>query len=192
MYVPPLFAAEEHVARAVVGAAPFATLILPTPAGVEVAPVPVIWEQDQLWGHFARANPVTRHLDGAEVLLHFHGPHAYVSPTWYADPAAHVPTWNYVAAQVRGPCRVLGPEGARDALLRLTARFDPGWAPDPVRLDQLLPAIVAFTVTPVEVSAKLKLSQNRDPDDQRRVRAAINPDVAAWMRAEPGRAPAGS
>src|SRR5215216_1121596 len=36
----------------------------------------------------------------------FTGPHAYVSPSWYASKREHgkvVPTWNYVAVHAYGP-----------------------------------------------------------------------------------------
>ena len=36
----------------------------------------------------------------AASIAIFHGPHAYVSPSWYAEPAAAVPTWNYAVAHV--------------------------------------------------------------------------------------------
>src|SRR5262245_22604814 len=48
-----------------------------------------------LLAHLARANPQWQHLAAGQVALAiFHGPHAYVSPSWYAAKLS-VPTWNY-------------------------------------------------------------------------------------------------
>ena len=49
----------------------------------------------------ARANEQWKHADGQEVLIVFHGPHAYVSPTWYREEEV-VPTWNYAVVHVYG------------------------------------------------------------------------------------------
>ena len=62
--------------------------------------------QDFLLGHMARANDHWRHADGNEVMVVFHGPHAYVSPTWYGEPDT-VPTWNYAVVHVYGAFEAL-------------------------------------------------------------------------------------
>src|ERR687890_349960 len=55
-----------------------------------------------LRAHVARANPHWRGLRGdTTALVMFQGPHAYVSPSWYATPVA-VPTWNYSAVHAYG------------------------------------------------------------------------------------------
>ena len=69
-----------------------------------VSHLPVIHDQDRgiLRAHMARANEQWRHFQAeAEVLCVFSGPHAYISPRWYASDAV-VPTWNYAAAHVYG------------------------------------------------------------------------------------------
>jgi transcriptional regulator len=54
--------------------------------------------QGVLTGHMARANPQWQDMQtGADVLVMFHGPHAYVSPAWYEAESMVVPTWNYMA-----------------------------------------------------------------------------------------------
>jgi transcriptional regulator len=45
------------------------------------------------------------------VLVMFHGPHAYVSPSWYADPQS-VPTWNYAVVHAHGRAALLAPRPA--------------------------------------------------------------------------------
>ena len=55
-----------------------------------------------LLGHVARTNPQWRSFDGdRQCLVMFDGPHAYISPSWYATSPA-VPTWNYAAVHVYG------------------------------------------------------------------------------------------
>ena len=56
--------------------------------------------------HMARPNPHLEALDAPALSLAvFQGPHAYISPAWYASKREHgkvVPTWNYIAVHVRG------------------------------------------------------------------------------------------
>src|SRR5687768_6173165 len=58
-----------------------------------------------LYGHLSAANPQARAIDGRHGLAVFQGSHSYVSSSWYDH--VNVPTWNYVAAHVYGPMRVL-------------------------------------------------------------------------------------
>src|SRR5882757_6288203 len=77
----------------------FATIVTPTPDGLIATHVPVVAKRASsglvILGHIAKANSHWKNMDGTvESLAIFHGPHGYVSPTWYADSPA-VPTWNY-------------------------------------------------------------------------------------------------
>ena len=76
-----------------------------------------------LEGHVARANPHWRasQPDGAPSLAIFQGPHAYISPFWYASKREHgkvVPTWNYIAVHAIG---ILEAIEDRDWLLALVS-----------------------------------------------------------------------
>ena len=62
-----------------------------------------------LSSHLARANPQWKDFDGAEVLVVFAEPHAYISPMWYAEKLS-VPTWNYVAVHAYGKVKMFGEE----------------------------------------------------------------------------------
>ena len=64
----------------------------------------------------AKADPACPSLDGP-LLLIFHGPHGYVSASWYADD--RIPTWNHVTLHVRGT-----PERLHDALAVLRRTVD--------------------------------------------------------------------
>ncbi len=131
---------------------------------------------DGIWivGHVARANPQSRSiLAGAPATLIFQGPHAYVSASWYEEPYATVPTWNYTAVHACGRLRECD---AWYALRLLTERVEGSGADawDPQRLDAdyrdgQLRAIVAFELRAELLIAKAKLSQNRTEPDRLRV-----------------------
>ncbi len=183
MYIPKHFEGDEPVGREIMQAHSWALLMT---AGEDGAPVAthlsLLWQEDgtphgSLIGHMARANPHWRLFDRpAESLSLFWGPHAYVSPTWYA-PGAKVPTWNYVTVHAYGrPQVVEDTAGALDVLAKLATAYE-GAGAAAWGLDRLPPGnaeaqsrgIVAFRIPVSRVETKLKLSQNRDMEDRRRV-----------------------
>lgn len=185
MYVPKAFR-EDDVARlhGFLGAWSFALLVTDVD-GVPVAThLPLVLDdhagsEARLIGHVARPNPQWRSFDGArQALAIFSGPHAYVSPTWYATAPA-VPTWNYAAVHAYGRPRVLErPEATRDAVARLVAIHDPAWslADQPAEfIAGMLRGIVAFEMPIERLEGKLKMSQNRP--------AADRPGVVRALRA---------
>ena len=202
LYTPRHFAIGERAAIArLVHDHPFATLVTPGTGDVQVSHLPLLFVADRephgtLLGHMARANPHWEHAAGTTSVAIFHGPHAYVSPSWYGEPAKAVPTWNYAAVHATGTLEVIddAAETRRvlDALVqRFEANRDAPWQfAMPVReRDGLVGAIVAFRLRIRRVEAKFKLSQNRAPDDRTRVAAALEREgyadaavVAAWMR----------
>ena len=176
---------DDSVAHAIVDENPFALLITCRDGAPELSHLPLLRVGGALSGHLARANPHARRLDGERATAVFQGPHAYVSPRWYGEPAAHVPTWNYVVVHAHNRLRVLSDASA--TVEDLTARFDPGFRVDRGLLAELAPAIVAFELVVERWEAKLKLSQNRDEADRLRVRERLGAGgegdraVAAWM-----------
>lgn len=137
--------------------------------------VPFLYDSEQnvLLAHMARANPQWRNLDGQAVLVVFSGPHAYISPTWYREPAS-VPTWNYSAVHVYGRGAVMDHEEELAGLLRKTVRY---YEPDselPTQADEpfyrnMLRAIVGFRIEVTRVEGKAKLSQNKSMEVRKRV-----------------------
>ena len=82
-----------------------------------------------LFGHFARANPHAQSDPDVESVAIFHGPHAYVTPSWYADPAGAVPTWNYAVAHAHGAIELARDAAETRAVLDLMIqRFESGRA----------------------------------------------------------------
>lgn len=204
MYVPASFNADEKDPRVrqLIAAHPFATLITPTPEQLWVSHVPLLARPAQadgavvLTGHLARANGHWRALGAGETTAIFHGPHAYVSPTWYATAPA-VPTWNYAVVHAIGRAALLDDEVASlENVSALTRTFEDPAAPwQPVALPDdlrrsLLGAIVGFELRVARLEAKLKLGQNRAPADRRGAIARLEASgddgaraLAALMRA---------
>lgn len=147
----------------------------------ESAPVathlPLLYDRDRgplgtLVGHMAKANPQwQRFADGREVLVVFWGPHAYISPSWYAS-APNVPTWNYITVHATGRPRLVDDPAAAKALLeRMVDTFEAGyevpWRMDlPANYERgMIQAIQPFEIAVTKLEGKAKLSQNRKPED---------------------------
>lgn len=140
--------------------------------------LPVIWRDDTVIAHFARANPHWREIENdTPALLIVTGPDAYVSPTWYAAKAEHgkvVPTWNYSAVHLTGVARVHHePQWLRGAVEELTNQHEQGrgepWhvTDAPIEyIDGQLGGIVGLELTVSRVEGKAKLSQNRSRADR--------------------------
>lgn len=130
-------------------------------------------EKITLIGHMAKANPQIRHFEnGSQVQVAFHGPHTYITPSWYTDPM-NVPTWNYAAVHASGkPTLIRDSKTLRSILERTVTEFEK-WEKKPWKLDlpdefigNLSKAIVGFTIEVTELEGKFKLSQNRAPEDR--------------------------
>lgn len=149
----------------------FVTLVTVADGLPFVSHLPVLYARDGdrivIEGHWARPNPQARHAGPALVIVH--GPHAYLSPGWYADKeeAARVPTWNYAVAHLHGTL-----ESTEDAdrlasiVDRLSqaneARVGNDWRFEHDRDDHVrqLRGIIGFRFTVDRVELKFKLSQN--------------------------------
>lgn len=94
---------DEAAMRAFVGRLGFGLLCVAAPDRIHAVHLPLVWMGERRIGlHLHRANPATGHLEGHEALIVVTGPDAYVSPDWYGLPD-RVPTWTYVAVELRGP-----------------------------------------------------------------------------------------
>ena len=199
LYIPPQFSSQSRdVALALMRAAPFATLITARADGEpHITHLPLLLlEEGQLTGHMARANPHWRAFAAGHTVAVFHGPHAYISPRWYATPAREVPTWNFATVHVHGMPVLLDDPTTKLAVVDATsAAFEPAenaWQRqlDAPRFQALLDAIVAFHIPLTRLDAKFKMNQNKTPQDRAQVmaglRATAQPDALAtadWMQA---------
>jgi len=108
-----------------------------------------------------------------QALVMFDGPHAYISPNWYATSPA-VPTWNYATVHAYGVPRVIDDphrvEGIVDRLVAmheaaLPRPWSAQWLPPEFKAN-LLRAIVGFEMEIDRIEGKFKLGQNRPIEDQ--------------------------
>lgn len=202
MYIPKPYMAPEPVS--IVHEYPFGQLVtthddLPfatsAPMYLQEAPS----GEMQLIGHMARHNPHAATLtSGQKALAIFHGPDTYVSASWYRDQRT-VPTWNYIAAQVRGVLEPVDDDEEQLDIMRITiARSEAvnrgtAWAledaPDG-KVESLLPHIRSFRISVTRIDAVTKLSQTQSIADQDRVISALEErgaiqdrEVARNMRA---------
>ncbi|AMR65074.1 FMN-binding negative transcriptional regulator [Aquipseudomonas alcaligenes] len=191
MYLPSAFRQDDLAElHAQMQASPFALLTSAGATGVQASHLPLLLEPGEgefgtLYGHFARANPHWRDLQGgAEALAVFSGPDAYISPGWYPAKAEHgkvVPTWNYIAVHARGPVELIEePERLLQIVSRLSDQHESGrerpWAvSDAPRdyIDSMLRAIVGFALPIRRLEGKWKLGQNRSAADQQGVRDGL-------------------
>jgi transcriptional regulator len=187
MYRPDSFREDrKEVLYSAIRSHPLATIVTAGAGGLMANLIPMTVATDGvLQAHMARANTQLLALkERAETLLIFHGPQAYVSPSFYPSKAEHgrvVPTWNYVVVQVRGTPRVIDDEGwLRAQLVALTAdheqsRSNPWKVADapPSFIDGLLGSIIGFEIEVHEIEGKWKVSQNRSPADRSGVADAL-------------------
>lgn len=184
---------------------PFATLIVANAEGVEANHIPLYLRQEAeqkilLQGHVARNNPLwsTLPFDGKALAI-FHGPHAYISPSWYAtkkETGRVVPTWNYMVIQVQGKLSAnLDPLWLREHLGRLTAQHEQGM-PEPWDLEdapaqfveKMINAVVGIEMQVESVTAKFKISQGQTAENKfgvieglRLRKLPFDPMMAEWI-----------
>jgi transcriptional regulator len=194
------FAARSpDVARAIVAAHPFATIVT---ADLRATHMPCLLDDEDgggealaVVGHVARADPACAGLDAGPALLIFQGPHGYVSANWYGEET--IPTWNHVTLHVRGVPQLLP-----DALpvLRRTVDHFEARMPRPWSLDrmgdtacEMADEVVAFRLRCEAWHAERKLSQDKPEDERLRLLAGLeapgpyaNGALAAAMRAAAG------
>lgn len=172
---------EAATLQGLVHAQPLATLVLSHAGALHVNHVPMYLdptrgEHGTLIGHVSRANAVWPLLPETAVAV-FHGPQAYVSPSWYPSKALdgkQVPTWNYATVHAHGRLTAFDePERLRGILHVLSERHEAHRA-DPWRLDdaprdyidKLLRAIVGIELAVERWEGVWKVSQNRTDTDR--------------------------
>lgn len=181
MHMPPIFRNEDpREALAFIEAHPFATLAVNGDEGPVTALVPLVMDEtgETLLGHVARINPFWKaaQADGKAVAV-FKGADAYISPSSYPSKAEHgraVPTWNYIAVEMRGTLVVeTDADAMQPYLTALTDKMESHrelpWqvsdAPDGY-ISKLSRAIVGFQLNVNDITYVKKLSQNKSPGDK--------------------------
>jgi len=201
LYLPRAFASHDPAALdALLDADAFVTLITVRDGAPVVSHLPVLHAREGdrlvLRGHWAKPNPQSTH-DGAALVI-VHGPHAYVSPSWYPDKLeeARVPTWNYVVAHLHGTLERFTDTDELAAIVSdLSDHNEPqvgqGWryVDDEAHRSQLR-GIVGFRLHVDRFELKAKLSQNHPDANREAVIAQLEThasdnarDIARLMRA---------
>ncbi|TGM88646.1 FMN-binding negative transcriptional regulator [Leptospira licerasiae] len=195
MYTPEHFKLENlDIIHEVIEKYPFAVLISTIGAGLEATHVPLLLSKDRysLVGHMAVGNPLLQ--EDSPVLCVFHGPHAYISPSWYESEQT-VPTWNYISVHAKGILRLLDKDLTEKVLQDSILYFESensnyGYqTPKPEIRNSLLGKIKGFEINQLSYEAKLKLSQNHPLERRKRVINSLelskqdqDQELAEWMR----------
>lgn len=184
MYQPNHFSEKrEEVLCQLIRDYPFATLVT-THTSLEVNHLPFILDEtgQYLRGHLARANPLAQSIfnEDSKVLAIFHGPHAYVTPSWYPtkqEAGKVVPTWNYAVVHVEGvPTWKTDAQYLLNHLSEMTNHHEKirnsAWqitdAPENY-IDQMLKGMIGLEIKITSMVGKFKLSQNKLGADQQGV-----------------------
>lgn len=184
MYVPKHFEEPRiDVMHELIRERPLATLVTMSSQGLNANHIPLHLVTTHapfgtLRGHVARSNPVWHDLQaGVEVLAIFHGPDAYITPSWYAtkkETGKVVPTWNYAVAHAYGTLRVIDDAAwVRTQLEALTehneTKLPKQWAVSDAPREftaKLIGAIIGIEIVITRLSGKWKVSQNQPPQNQ--------------------------
>ncbi len=187
MYVPEAFVETDlKTLHALMREHPFATLVTLNDGDLNASHVPLVLSPEDgefgtLRGHLARPNPQWSTLDASvDALCIFHGPEAYITPSWYPSKQEHgkvVPTWNFVTVHATGPLRVhKDPDWLLANVTAVTDQHESGraepWqvsdAPDRF-VQTMLRGIVGIELSIAKLEGKWKLSQNRPEVDRQGV-----------------------
>lgn len=187
MYIPQHFSQRgRQVNHDLIEAHALAVLVSDVDARLQATHVPVVLDRGHgSWGrlrfHLARANPVSRVLDGErEALMIFSGPQCYVSPDWYAS-EHQVPTWNYATVHVYGKpapmddaalCRQLDDLSASQETRLPKTPWTTAKLPQE-RYATKRSAIVGFSMPIDLIEGKWKMNQDRQPADREAVIAML-------------------
>ncbi|MBU8880169.1 FMN-binding negative transcriptional regulator [Bacillus sp. FJAT-29790] len=169
MYIPSHFKiADVKIACDIIKEHSFATLFSQHNGMPFVTHLPLILNKENtyLYGHFARPNPQWKDIEDQTVLAVFHGPHCYISPSWYETNKA-VPTWNYVTVHVYGEVELIEDEHElmvplHDMVLKYEAP-DSSYSLQDVDAEFLAgmnKGIQGFKIKINKIEGKAKLSQN--------------------------------
>ncbi len=188
---------DPQVVRALIAENPWTTIVSTAGDGLVASHYPVLLDDESedlaVVTHVGRPDEENHRFGESEVLMIFAGTHGYISPSWYTEEATPVPTWNFSVAHCYGIPEVLEPGENLRVLTRLVEHFE-RHVQDPVALDQVIGARVAAGTVGLRVPitrfvCKVKMSQEEDPETQRRVLDALrspgpygNPQLADDMQ----------
>ncbi|RWN45667.1 MAG: FMN-binding negative transcriptional regulator [Mesorhizobium sp.] len=182
-------------------AAAFATAVTSGPQGLVVSHLPFVLDRTRgengtLVSHLARANPHSTLIsEGRETVAIFHGPHGYISPSWYPrNPVRDsAPTWNFAVVHCHGHPVPLDDHATARHLLQLVDVLekdrDDRWRMrelGPGGMERRIPGIIGFELPVGRLEAKFKMGQDErlyDTGGAIRALEQNDPALAAMMKA---------
>lgn len=176
MYIPSHFRiVENEIIYEIIEENGFATLFSKHEGMPYATHIPLLMDENKeyLYGHFAKANPQWRDIENQNVLAIFHGPHCYISSSWY-ESNRNVPTWNYQAVHVYGKVEIIKDEELKNSLYDLVVKYESPDSSyqldevDPTFLEGMTKGIIGFKINIDKIEAKAKLSQNH-PIERRKL-----------------------
>lgn len=132
-----------------------------------------------LQGHITRKTDHHKAFEkNKQVLVLFTGPHCFVSASWYTNPLG-ASTWNYMTVQAKGTINFLDEAGTYNAIKVLSDHYtgtDTAGSFDNIPkeyIDQMLKAIIGFSIEVEHLEHTFKLSQNRDLESKKNIIAEL-------------------
>ena len=151
----------------------------------EATHIPVLIEQrgDKLFliGHIVRKTDHHKTFEAnPNVLAIFHGPHTYVSASWYDNPK-QASTWNYMTVHAKGKLKFLDETSLLNILEQTTSHFENNDR-SPALFEKLptdyvaslSKAIIGFEIEVSSLENVFKLSQNRNKESFDNIIAHLN------------------
>jgi transcriptional regulator len=205
MYQPKHFSeSRPELLHRVIREYPFASVVVLKDGVPDVNHLPLVLSEDgqYLRGHLARGNSLAKpDMNQSHIWIVFHGPHAYVTPTWYPSKKIDgktVPTWNYIVVHVEGDMQLVEDKAwllhhVQELSEHHEKLRNSQWQVSDVPtdyLDMMTRGIVGVEIKLTSMTGKFKLSQNRSADDQVGVmeglkkaphQITLEQDVALWM-----------
>lgn len=134
-------------------------------------------------------------MENKKILAIFHGPHTYISPSWY-ETKKSVPTWNYLSVHVYGKASLVqNEEELRKSLDELILKYEGEESPfflrnmDEKYIDALIKGIIGIKIKITKIEATAKLSQNHSLERKNLVIQELEKqkdqnanEIAKWMR----------
>jgi len=184
-YTPHYLLTDPDEVKRLIRENPWATIVSHTAKGLVASHYPVVLEEDaegiSIVSHVGRPDERAHELGQHEVLVIIQGPHGYISPGWYAN-EDFVPTWNHVTAHLYGTPELLSDDENFAVLDDLVDHFEQRM-PQPVSLDideesarHIATGTVGLRLRVTRFDARLKLSQNKQPEVLERIIAALEGD----------------
>jgi transcriptional regulator len=172
---------DPEVVRALIAAHPWGTIVSQAGGELVASHYPILLDEEAddltILTHVGRPDEDLHRFGDDEMLLIVAGPHGYISPSWYSEHTAPVPTWNFSVAHCYGVPELLDPDENLRVLTRLVHHFEQH-VENPRELDQESGAPIARGTLGIRLPitrfvCKVKMSQDKDPQSQRQVLAAL-------------------